>query len=71
MTTSNTEQHSKITELEVIIPKDKFNDMGFIFRKLMETSLDVLKTIADNSKNFFDFSLNDINDEKLEMSSFK
>tara|TARA_B100001121_G_C18404539_1_gene487088 strand:+ start:132 stop:683 length:552 start_codon:yes stop_codon:yes gene_type:complete len=29
------------------------------------------KTIADNSKNFFDFSLNDINDEKLEMSSFK
>ena len=49
MSTSNTDNHSKITELEVIIPKDKFNDMGFIFRKLMETSLDVLKAIADNS----------------------
>ena len=40
---------SKLTELEIIIPKDKFNDMGFIFRKLMETSLDVLDTIAKNS----------------------
>lgn len=40
---------NKLTELEIVIPRDKFNDMGFIFRKLMETSLDVLDTIAKNS----------------------
>lgn len=40
---------NKLTELEIVIPKDKFNDMGFIFRKLMETSLDVLDVIAKNS----------------------
>lgn len=40
---------TKLTELEIVIPRDKFNDMGFIFRKLMETSLDVLDTIAKNS----------------------
>ena len=44
-----TKDTTKLTELEVIIPKDKFNDMAFIFRKLMETSLDVLQAIAQNS----------------------
>tara|TARA_Y100000591_G_scaffold125523_1_gene107444 strand:- start:4533 stop:5084 length:552 start_codon:yes stop_codon:yes gene_type:complete len=29
------------------------------------------KTIANNNKTFFDFNLKDINDEKLEMSTFK
>lgn len=48
---------NKLTELEIVIPKDKFNDMGFIFRKLMETSLDVLDTIAKNSdKNLVDLA---------------
>ena len=38
-----------IKQLDVTIPKDKFNDMGYIFKTLMTVSLDVLQTIAENS----------------------
>ena len=40
---------TSVTELEIIIPKDKLNDLKFIYLKLMEVSLDTLVQIANHS----------------------
>ena len=46
---------SAVTELEIVIPKDKLNDLQFIYLKLMEVSLDTLQQIAKHSeKNFLE-----------------
>ena len=42
-----------IKQLDVTIPKDKFGDMGYIFKTLMTVSLDVLYTISENSDTKF------------------
>tara|TARA_B100001093_G_scaffold470875_1_gene492675 strand:- start:4 stop:531 length:528 start_codon:yes stop_codon:yes gene_type:complete len=47
--------NSSVTELEIVIPKDKLNDLEFIYLKLMEVSLDTLDQISKHSeKNFLD-----------------
>ena len=44
-----------VTELEIVIPKDKLNDLEFIYLKLMEVSLDTLDQISKHSeKNFLE-----------------
>ena len=44
-----------VTELEIVIPKDKLNDLNFIYLKLMEVSLDTLHQICSHSeKNLVD-----------------
>jgi hypothetical protein len=50
ITNSNKMTSPIIKQLEVTIPKDKFNDTGYIFKTLMTVSLDVLHTIAENSE---------------------
>ena len=37
-----------VTELEIVIPKDKLNDLNFIYLKLMEVSLDTLHQICSH-----------------------
>ena len=39
-----------VTELEIVIPKDKLNDLNFIYLKLMEVSLDTLHQICSHSE---------------------
>ena len=53
LTNSNKMSTPTIKQLDVTIPKDKFNDMGYIFKTLMTVSLDVLHTIAENSDTKF------------------
>ena len=44
-----------VTELEIVIPKDKLNDLNFIYLKLMEVSLNTLNEICNHSeKNLID-----------------
>ena len=44
-----------VTELEIVIPKEKLNDLNFIYLKLMEVSLDTLNEISKHSdKNFLE-----------------
>ena len=44
-----------VTELEIVIPKEKLNDLNFIYLKLMQVSLDTLQQISNHSdKNFLD-----------------
>jgi hypothetical protein len=47
--------NTSITELEIVIPKDKLNDLNYIYLKLMEVSLDTLLEISKHSEqNFID-----------------
>jgi hypothetical protein len=59
-------------EINVVIPKDKLNDFNYIYSKLMDVKLDVLKTISKRTNRQFNEliiefvpEIKDFNDEYI------
>lgn len=59
-------------EINVVIPKDKLNDFNYIYSKLMDVKLDVLKTISKRTNRPFNEliiefvpEIKDFNDEYI------